>query len=164
MFQQNTKKQVRKQNFFKAGDVSLNQDTSINIVSKTRKKVLEGNILEYFLFDTIKTTFRMENLAKRQTQSGHFFQKQGTFFNLQKSAGGGGGALFLSSEQMFVMGFLIVNKWTHRVLCQTFLKLCMVEPIGVNCQKTKNYKSRLTSSIVLKLGTHQILVRIQVRC
>ena len=50
--------QARNQKFLKAGEVSLNLDTSINNSSKTRgKKAPWGNILEIFVSDTLKTTF-----------------------------------------------------------------------------------------------------------
>ena len=54
--------QARNQKFLKAGEVSLNLDTSINNSSKTRvKKAPWGNILEISVPDTLKTTFWMEN-------------------------------------------------------------------------------------------------------
>ena len=50
--------QARNQKFLKAGEVSLNLDTSINNSSKTRaKKAPWGNILEISVPDTLKTTF-----------------------------------------------------------------------------------------------------------
>ena len=54
---------------------------------KTEKEALQGNILEFFLLDTLKTTFWMENLTQRWTQSGPFFQKPGHFFQFFKRAG-----------------------------------------------------------------------------
>ena len=46
-----------------------------------------GNILESFLLDTLKTTFGMENLTQRWTQSETFFQNQDTFFIFKTDRG-----------------------------------------------------------------------------
>ena len=45
---------VHNQNLFSTREVSCNKDTSINILSLTHKR---GKILEFFLEDTVKTTF-----------------------------------------------------------------------------------------------------------
>ena len=50
------------------------------ILSKTRKKGSAGKYFVFFLLDTLKTTFQMENLTQTWTQSGLFFQKSGYFF------------------------------------------------------------------------------------
>ena len=71
---------TRNQKFFKTDEVSLNQGTLINISSKTHEiKTLLGKILEFFLQDTIKTTFRIKDLIQRWAQlrpfsQGHFFR------------------------------------------------------------------------------------------
>ena len=44
-----------------------------HFIKNTRKKVLQENILEVFLLDTNKTTFWMEIVTPRWTQSGPFF-------------------------------------------------------------------------------------------
>ena len=65
-----------------------NQGTSINILSKTQEKEApQGNILEFFLLDTLKYTLWMENLTGRWAQSGSFFPKSGHFFDFQKGQG-----------------------------------------------------------------------------
>ena len=57
---------------------------------KPKKKPPEasqGNILEFFLLDTRRTTFWMQNLTQRWIQSESFFQKSGHFFDFQKGQG-----------------------------------------------------------------------------
>ena len=46
-----------------------------HFIKKSRRKAPQGKILEFFLLDTLKTTFWMANLTKRWTQSGNFFPK-----------------------------------------------------------------------------------------
>ena len=53
-------------------------------VKNTRKKAPQGKIWEFFLLDTLKTTFWMENLTQRWMQLGHSLQNQGTFFSIFK--------------------------------------------------------------------------------
>ena len=48
------------------------------------KEALQGNILEVFLLDALKTTFWIVNLSQRWTQSGPFIPKSGHFFWFQK--------------------------------------------------------------------------------
>ena len=48
-----------------------------HFVKNTRKKVPPENILEFFLLDSFKTTFWMENWTQRWKQSGPFFPKSG---------------------------------------------------------------------------------------
>ena len=65
-----------------------NFSTLINISLKTQdQKAPQGNILEFFLQDTIKATFWMENLTERWTQSRPFYPKSGLFFDFQKKTG-----------------------------------------------------------------------------
>ena len=72
--------------FFRAEGALRNYGTSINISSKTQEKeVLQGNILEFFFLDTLKTTYQIENLTQKWTQSSFFFENPGTFF-LEKRA------------------------------------------------------------------------------
>ena len=54
-----------------------------HFVKNIRKKILQGNILE-FLLDTLKAVFWMENLTERWTQSGPFSPKLGHFFSIFK--------------------------------------------------------------------------------
>ena len=44
------------------------------------KNTLQEKSVEFFPLDTLKTTFRMENLTQNWTESGSFFSNQGTFF------------------------------------------------------------------------------------
>ena len=82
--------QTGNQKFYKAGEVSWNQDTSINISSKTHgRKALPGKILEFFFQDTVKTTFRLKNLTQRWTQLEFFFAKLVHFFRFSKKDRGG---------------------------------------------------------------------------
>ena len=75
--------QVRNQGLFRAGEVSWNEGTSINILSSTyQRKTLKGKLLEFFLLHTFKTAFQMGHLNHRWTQSGYFFLKQGYFFSI----------------------------------------------------------------------------------
>ena len=48
---------------------------------------MQRNILEFFLLDTLKTTFWMENLTQRWTKLGLFFQNWGHYFRFSKRAG-----------------------------------------------------------------------------
>ena len=81
--------QALRKRFFRAGEVSWNKGISINISLKTDKerKASWGNILGFFLLDAPKITFWMEHLILRWALSRPFFQKLGTFFDLQKWAG-----------------------------------------------------------------------------
>ena len=45
-----------------------------HFVKNTQEKGPAEKILEFFLQDTFKTTFRMKNLTQRWTQSRSFFQ------------------------------------------------------------------------------------------
>ena len=58
----------------------------INISSKIQDKRAQGKILKFFLLDTLKTIFGMENLTQRWTQSGPFCPKSG-HFQFSKRAG-----------------------------------------------------------------------------
>ena len=49
-------------------------------VKSARKRGPLGNILEILLLDTLKTTFLMENLTQRWTQTGTFFTKLEHYF------------------------------------------------------------------------------------
>ena len=51
------------------------------------KEMLQENILKFFLLDAYKTTFWMENLTPKLTQSGPFFQNQDTFLIFKKGRG-----------------------------------------------------------------------------
>ena len=84
--------QVRNQKFFRAGEILWNLGTSINISYKAQEK--KGN---FFLLDTLKTTFWMENLTQRWIQSGTFFTKSGHFFLFSKK--GRGGLQWMSAAQ-----------------------------------------------------------------
>ena len=74
--------QARNKEFFRAGEFSRNQGTSINISSTTHeRKAPQGKNMGFFHLETLKTTFKMRNLTQ-------FFQNQGTFFQfLQKGRG-----------------------------------------------------------------------------
>ena len=64
--------QVHSQTFFRTAEVSWNQGTSIITF---RQKTQEKKAREiFFLLDTLKTTFGMENLIQRWRQSEHFFR------------------------------------------------------------------------------------------
>ena len=49
-----------------------------------------------------------------------------------------------------IVGSIIVKKWVDCALCQTYLKLCMVEPIGVNCQKIKRPKMYMSHGLIYR--------------
>ena len=73
--------QTRNQDFFRAGEFSWNQGTSINISSATHeRKALQEKNMDFFLLETLKITFKIRNL----TQNGHnqdiFFPKLGECF------------------------------------------------------------------------------------
>ena len=64
-------------------------------MSKTHeRKTSLGKILEFFLQDALKTTFRIKNLTQRWTESGLF--SKGTFFDFLKKDWGGIRCLSLS--------------------------------------------------------------------
>ena len=78
--------QARNQKFFKAGKVSWNQGTSINISSKTHEhKASQAKFSEFFLLDTVKITFRMKNLIQRWTDLGHFVSKIRALFSILRN-------------------------------------------------------------------------------
>ena len=74
---------------FLVSKVSWNESTSVNILSAThQRKVPQGNILEFFLLDALKTAFQMRHVIHRWKQSGYFYPKiKAPFFNFQKTAG-----------------------------------------------------------------------------
>ena len=79
----NTHAQARNQELFRAGKVSWNQDTSINILSlRYRRENLKGELFEFLFLDAFETAFSMRYLNHRWTQSGYFFLKQGHFFSI----------------------------------------------------------------------------------
>ena len=72
--------QVFYQKFFRTrggrGVGEVCKATSIKILLQTsEKETPQGNILTFFLLDTLKTTFWMENLTQRWRQTGPIFQK-----------------------------------------------------------------------------------------
>ena len=81
-----TTTQARYQKFFRAGEVYGLGHFQKPFVKCTRKKVPQGNFLELFLLDTLKTKFWMGDSTQGWTQ-GLFFQNQGTSFDFQKRAG-----------------------------------------------------------------------------
>ena len=58
-----------------------------HFVKNKRKEAPRGNILEFFLQDTLEATFWMKNLIQRWTQSGPFFRKSGHIFWFSNRAG-----------------------------------------------------------------------------
>ena len=59
---------ARNHKFFRAGEISWDQGTFIDILLKTpEKKTLLGKIWVFFLLDTLRTTLLMENLTQRWT-------------------------------------------------------------------------------------------------
>ena len=51
------------------------------------KRGLQGNILEFFLLDTLKIVFWIGKLAQKWTQPGPFFPKSGHYFQFSKRLG-----------------------------------------------------------------------------
>ena len=89
IFTKNIFDQGCNQEFFRAGEVSWNNDTSINISSVTlERKVLQGKISEFFFLCTLKKAFQMGNLTHRRSQSRHIFSKSGHFFEFSKKGKG----------------------------------------------------------------------------
>ena len=67
--------QARNQEFFRAGEFSRNQGTSINISSTTHeRKAPQGKNMSFFLLETLKTTFKIRNLTQDGNNQGIFFQ------------------------------------------------------------------------------------------
>ena len=60
---------------------------SKHLVKNTRNRDPQGDILEFFLLDTLKTTFSKENLTQDGQNQGLSFQNQDTS-QFSKSAGG----------------------------------------------------------------------------
>ena len=81
---------VRNQKFFMAGRgfAELGHFNK-NFVNNKKKRVLQANILMFFLLDVFKTIFWMENLTQRLTQSRLVFPKSGHFFSILKKDRGG---------------------------------------------------------------------------
>ena len=80
--------QTCNQKFFKTEEVSWNQGTLLKISWKTHEiKTLLGKILDFFLQDTVKTTFRIKDLIQRWRQLGLFFQGHFVWF-FKKDRGG----------------------------------------------------------------------------
>ena len=66
--------QARNQEFFRAGEFSRNQVTTMNISFTTHEREApQGKKMVFFLLEFLKTTFKMRNI----TQDGH---NQGIFF------------------------------------------------------------------------------------
>ena len=63
-----------------------NQSDQLNHLTEAANQYSQDKILEFFLLNTVKTTFRMKNLIQRWTQLGSFFQNWGTFFDFRKRA------------------------------------------------------------------------------
>ena len=55
-----------------------------DFVRHTQKKAPQVKILQSFVLNTLKTTFLMENLTQRCTQSGTLFSKIRTLFIFEK--------------------------------------------------------------------------------
>ena len=60
-----------------------------HFIKTQEKKVLQGNILGFFLVCTVKTTFWTDNLTQEWTQPGPFFEKSGDFNWFSKKGKGG---------------------------------------------------------------------------
>ena len=58
-----------------------------HFVKNTQKRAPQGNVLEFFFLNTLKTIFCMEKLTQRWTQSGPFYSKIRTIFLFPKLAG-----------------------------------------------------------------------------
>ena len=82
----NLKTQARNQKFFRAGEISWNQGTLINLLLKKNKekKPLRENLGNFFSLILLKTTPLIENLTQRWTKSGPLFPKSGHFFQFSK--------------------------------------------------------------------------------
>ena len=86
------------------------------------KKAPQGNILEFFLVDTFKTTFWVENVTQRWTPTGPFFPKSGCFFFFSKTSRGG-----LPSPQT-------VHLWMWQNMHQyPWMSLNILENAWINC-------------------------------
>ena len=55
------------------------------------------------------------------------------------------------------VGSLTVRKWVHCALCQIFLRLCMLESIGVNWQKTKRPKMDNSNGLICRPDRDDII-------
>ena len=55
------------------------------------------------------------------------------------------------------VGSIIVKKWVHCALCQIFLKICMLESIGVNWQKTKRPKMDNSNGLICRPDCDDII-------
>ena len=56
-----------------------------------------------------------------------------------------------------IVGSLFIKKWVHCALWQTFLKLCMVEPISVTFQKTKRPKMDMSHGLIYRPDCDDII-------
>ena len=79
--------QVHNQKFFRQEKFCGIKTLRQAFVENTRKKDPAGKKLDFFLLNTLETTFWMEHSTHGWTQLVHFFPKSGTFSDFQKRAG-----------------------------------------------------------------------------
>ena len=75
-----------------------------------KRKLRREKFWNFFLLDTLKTTFWMENLTQRWIQPRPSFQNQGTFFNFQKRAGEASPLPTLAARLLHSYGRLHISK------------------------------------------------------
>ena len=95
-------------------------------MSKTpEKEAPQGSILQFFLPDILKTTFWMENLTQRLTQSWLFFKILGYFLRFSKRTGG---------APLSPLSPLVVCLWVWLNMCQyPWIYLNILENAWINC-------------------------------
>ena len=113
--------------------------TSENILSKTREKETPQRIiLEFFLLDTLKTTFWKENSTQRWTQSRPIFTKSGHLFGFWKRA----------RELSSLRPFLLARLWIWLNMHQyPWISLNILENAWMKCSRcarTLNMHGHLT--------------------
>ena len=95
--------------FWGAREVLWNYGTLINILSKTQEeKAKQGNILEFFLLDTLKTIFWIKIGAKDECNQG-LFSKVGALFSIFKKGQLEGLPLSLSCASVSVAEYASIS-------------------------------------------------------
>ena len=87
-FMRYPKEQACNHKFFRVGKVSLNQSTSVNILSKSQKKGATGKSFQVFS-PRYSQNWNLNGKfnLRIQTRSGPFFQNQDTFLIFKKGQG-----------------------------------------------------------------------------
>ena len=112
-----------------------------HFVKNTGKKAPQRKILEFFLLDTVKTTFQMKDLIQKWTQSGFFSPKIRALFSIFKKRTGEASprSPYLRAWHVWMKpAFLLLTlTWqtlsTLNVCMKTLNELCFSLSLGILC-------------------------------